>query len=69
MKKLLFIASGIVMLTLASCSKECTCITKYSGEGAEYMEDIVSVVNTEKKCSDGNSTVSAGGMTLTTTCE
>lgn len=69
MKKLLFIASGIVMLTLASCSKECTCTTKYSGEGTEEMTDIVYVYESEGKCSTGNSTISAGGVTMTTTCE
>lgn len=67
MKKLVFLFCGLAILTLTSCTKECTCTTKYTGTGID-MPDLVVTAETEGKCSDGNATVTMGEMTVTTTC-
>jgi hypothetical protein len=68
MKKGLILICGLTIFMLTSCTKECTCTTKYTGGGME-MPDVVVTAETEGKCSDANSTITVGEMTATTTCQ
>ncbi len=72
MKKLVFIAAAAFIVAFAtSCSKEkdCTCTTKYTGTGSEYMTDATTDVHIKDgKCEDMNTETSVNGLTTTTTC-
>ncbi len=65
MKKLSFVLGLFFVVALSSCDKEkdCKCVT--SGTGVE-LETITTIDDGE--CSDGNSTTTINGSTVTTTC-
>lgn len=67
MKKVFFVASCIFALTFISCDKQstCTCTTTMDGE----VMSTTTVQIDKGKCSDGNASVTSGGMTMTTTCK
>lgn len=66
MKKLTLILGLLVVVAFSSCSKEkdCKCVTSTTG-----MQDVTTTMTIKNgKCSDGNSTTTSGGLTVTTTC-
>jgi hypothetical protein len=68
MKKLGLVVVGLVVFatfSLTSCTKECTCVTSSNMPGAA---DITQTIEHKGKCSELESSVSAGGYTTTTTC-
>lgn len=69
MKKVLFalvvVAAGFAS---TSCSKEkdCECVTSYSDPS--YPSSTTNMTINDGDCSDANSSVSSGGVTVTTKC-
>lgn len=66
MKKIIFILV-VGVAALASCSKNCNC-TVHTYDSAGYVNQTTSTtVETDGKCSDGNSSTqsSVGGITVT----
>ncbi|MEG1572134.1 MAG: hypothetical protein RSC04_00985 [Bacteroidales bacterium] len=72
MKKTNFLLTFLLLalcLGCFSCNKEktCKCTMKYSGEFA--LPEVTTTITIEKgKCSDGNTSVTTGGMTATMKC-
>lgn len=66
MKKLTLILGLLVVVAFSSCSKEkeCKCVT--SGTGMQDVTSTMTIKNGD--CSDGNSSVTTAGVTMTTTC-
>lgn len=70
MKKVFGLLAVVAMITFSSCaSTECTCTISASGEGAEYFPTTTTTFEAEGNCSDGNTTTTSGGLTLTTVCK
>ena len=67
MKKTLLIIAVIAISALTSCKKtySCTCTTSSNMQG--FMPTTVTVTDAKEKCA-GESTSTAGGMSITTKC-
>ena len=68
MKKLTFILALAAFASFSSCSKEkdCECTTTSSQEG---VEAVVTNQTTTKKCSELDSEVTNGGITVKVVCK
>lgn len=69
MKKVFYFVAVIALISLSSCSTECTCTTSATGEGSEFFPETTTTVTADSKCSDGNSTTTVGDLTVTTDCK
>lgn len=69
MKKVFYFIAVVALVSLSSCSTECTCTTSATGEGSEYFPTTTLTVQSESKCSDGNATVTMEDLTVTTVCK
>lgn len=66
MKKLTIILGLLTIVALGSCNKEKDCKCVASSTGMPDVSSTMTIKNGE--CSDGNSTVTTAGVTVTTTC-
>ena len=73
MKKIYISAAVLTMLAFASCKKDYTCeCTVSDGQGTNSTSSVTiheSKKDAESACKASNSTVSSGGMTMTSTCK
>jgi hypothetical protein len=73
MKKVLYSSALVVLVAFSACKKDYTCeCTTSDGQGGDAKSSVTiteSKKDAENACKAGNSTVSSGGMTMTTTCK
>lgn len=69
MKKVFYFIAVASLVFMTSCSKECTCTATTTGMGEVDMPAVTTTFETKADCSEGNSTVSAGEMTVKTVCK
>ena len=71
MKKVIFLFVAIFFIALSSCNKtkECSCVTHYSGSNSSYTDDVtVTFTIDEGDCEDSNTIATTSGLTATTNC-
>ena len=73
MKNIYFSAAMLVLVAFSSCKKDYTCeCTTSDGQGGSAKTSVTiteSKKDAEDACKAGNSSVSSGGMTVTSSCE
>lgn len=69
MKKVFYFIAVVALISLSSCSTECTCTTTSTVDGEELMPPTTTTFTADSKCSEGNSTTTMGDMTVTTACK
>lgn len=69
MKKVFYFIAVIALISLSSCSTECTCTTSATGEGSEFFPETTNVFTADSECSEGNSTTTVEDLTVTTVCK
>lgn len=70
MKKIFGLLAVIALISFTSCSTQCTCTISATGEGSEYFPTTTTTFEADGgNCSDGNSTTTSGGLTVTTACK
>ncbi|SEA56328.1 hypothetical protein SAMN05443667_105261 [Flavobacterium gillisiae] len=71
MKKLKSILGLFLFMAIVGCNeqkKTCICTTTYSGEGSEYYKDETLTIESYNGCSNEDTTVSDGELTIRLRC-
>jgi hypothetical protein len=75
MKKLIGLTVVLVALVFTGCdsigSETCVCTYKWSGTGAEYLDNYTETVDnpTLGRCSDFDDSATTSGLTLSVSCK